>query len=250
MSGSTSAEKLGAGEGQLEGSTLGQLAGLLPQPGPVAASATAAASSAPRARIGTSVPRPDCLRPRAIKSFVVRQPWPLPLCLLATAVAAAGCGSSGVSPADAGDDGAAFATCLESHQNKSVMPYAPGVTDMSSGGTYKAVLVDNQPGSPGDNRPPGPEVKGTNTWNVQIMDAQGTPVDGLTVGVSPYMPDHRHGTSVPAVTTPQGGGSYQITPLYLYMTGYWEVTLDLQQPADDAGAPAHDETVVFNLCIP
>jgi hypothetical protein len=173
------------------------------------------------------------------------------LALLGLASAAGGCGKSGgqTQVMDAGDDGIEFAACLQVHQDKGVMPYAAGVSDPSSKGSFTATLVSSRPGYPEDNRPPGPEVKGVNTWSVSITDGSGAPVDGLTVDASPYMPDHRHGTTVTSVTTAQGGGSYQIAPLYLYMTGYWEVTLNITPPPTDGGAPV-TETVMFNLCIP
>jgi YtkA-like len=244
--GSTVAEKLGAGDGQLAGSTLRQLGSPPPQAADIAASETVTTSSARSVCIRTSVPRPDRLRPACYRMTVVRAPWLLPVLAIA---AAGGCGN-GAAPVDAGDDGLTFATCLESHASKSVMPYAPGVTVPSSGGTYMATLVTSQPGYPDDHKPPGPEVKGVNTWNVLIGDSAGAPLDGLTVTVTPYMPDHRHGTSVAPVTTASGAGGYLVTPVYLYMSGYWEVTLDIEPPATDGGAAPRSESVMFNLCIP
>jgi hypothetical protein len=183
--------------------------------------------------------------------------------MLAVAVGAAlgaGCGKTGGStgaidnqPVDAADDGVAFATCLQAHANDGVAPYAPGVTATSSGGTFQATLVSNQPGYPVDGGAPaatGPEVRGVNTWLVAIADGTGAPVDGLTVGASPYMPDHLHGSTVAPQTTAVGSGHYVVSPLYLYMTGYWEVTLTLQPPAVDGGAVPRSETVVFKTCIP
>lgn len=175
---------------------------------------------------------------------------------LAAACAAGACGgksNTNQSPMDAGDDGLAFATCLEAHADKGVMPYMPGVIDTSNKGTYTVTLVSNQPGAPADAREAGPEVKGVNTWSISVADGAAAPVDGLEIIAMPYMPDHRHGTSINAVTTGMGGGSYQITPLYLYMTGYWEITLNLQAPAAadaDGGAPPPAETVMFTVCIP
>jgi len=177
--------------------------------------------------------------------------WPLlRLGLLGAALVGAGCSSKNEDPVDAGDDGLAFATCLESHASKGVMPYMPGVMTASSGGGFMATLVTSQPGYPQDDKPSGPEVKGTNTWSVRITDTGGTPVDGLAVDASPYMPDHRHGTSVTPVTTAEGSGGYVISPLYLYMTGYWEVTLNIQAPASDGGAAPAPDSALFTVCIP
>jgi hypothetical protein len=60
---------------------------------------------------------------------------------------------------------------------------------------------------------------------------------------TPFMPDHGHGTGVKAVVTPTGSdGRYEVAPLYLFMPGYWEVTLTVQ-----TGAVRDD--VVFPVCI-
>jgi hypothetical protein len=71
-------------------------------------------------------------------------------------------------------------------------------------------------------------------------------------GVSPYMPDHGHGTSITPVATGEGSGDYQVAPLYLFMSGYWEITLSMLAPPSgaDAGASGPPETVVFKTCIP
>src|SRR6476619_4207148 len=118
------------------------------------------------------------------------------LCVPAIALAGA-CSSGHSSPTDAGDDDAQFASCLALHSDKGVMPYAAGVSTMSSGGSYTVTLVTNQPGYPEDHMPPGPEVKGVNTWALQVVDGSMAPVDGVIPmmnGVSPYMPDHQHRT--------------------------------------------------------
>src|SRR5438876_381044 len=100
-------------------------------------------------------------------------------------------------------------------------------------------------GSSSGQRPPPPSPQPISaaavaTRALQVVDASRGPVDAvipLMNGVSPYMPDHQHGTSIAPVATGQGSGGYQVTPLYLYMSGYWEITLDmLAPPAADASA--------------
>ena len=115
------------------------------------------------------------------------------------------------------------------------IPYAPNLTRASASGAYQAVLVASDPAPP---------IKGTNVWTVQILDAGGVPQDGLAMTASPFMPDHNHPSTVKALVTPMGGGDYVVKPLYLYMPGYWEVTLSLQPPG---GAK---DTVMFPICIP
>jgi hypothetical protein len=144
---------------------------------------------------------------------------------VAIAVSVGSCGSPSASDADA----------LFSCENETrAQPYSPGVTRVSESGAWQAELVESDPGPP---------IKGTNTWTVKLMDGAGVPQDDVKMTVSPYMPDHVHPSTVKAVATPQGGGVYVVKPVYLYMPGYWEVTLDLPP-----GGPSN--SVVFPVCIP
>ena len=67
-----------------------------------------------------------------------------------------------------------------------------------------------------------------------------------TITVTPFMPDHGHGTSVRAVVTAQPDGSFSVTPLYLFMAGVWRVTIAVGVGASDAGA---SESVAFFFCV-
>jgi len=90
---------------------------------------------------------------------------------------------------------------------------------------------------------PGPPVKGNNTWTVKLFDANNQPVTGAMMKVTPYMPDHGHGTSVVPQITPMGD-SYTVTPLYLFMAGLWQVTIEVDS------SPSGADTAVFYFCIP
>lgn len=80
-------------------------------------------------------------------------------------------------------------------------------------------------------------------WNLQIADNKGAMVDGATIAVKPWMPDHGHGTDAPAHVMPVGtAGQYAITPLYLFMAGYWTVTFTI------ANGTVTD-TVVYSVCL-
>jgi hypothetical protein len=75
--------------------------------------------------------------------------------------------------------------------------------------------------------------RGTNTAELTVTNvADGMPRDGIGVSVVPFMPSMNHGSSSPAVT-PEGGGKYQVTQLYLYMPGYWELRTTLSGPPND-----------------
>ncbi len=115
------------------------------------------------------------------------------------------------------------------------VPYMPGMTETSSNGSFVIALMSSVPGPP---------IQGSNEWTIGVQDVSGSPVDGLTIGVTPWMPDDHHGTSVQAAVTDQGNGIYSMTPLYLFMEGYWTVTMSLQSSS------GMSDSVVFPVCIP
>lgn len=90
---------------------------------------------------------------------------------------------------------------------------------------------------------PAPPAKGVNTWKIQVLDGSGSPLDGATIGVTPFMPDHGHGTSVIPGVQALGGGEYTISNVYLFMPGLWQVTFQV----NGAGVP--QGSVVFAFCI-
>jgi hypothetical protein len=143
-------------------------------------------------------------------------------------LATAGCGGGAAEPDATG--------MLSSCDTETRAPrYKPNFTVTSDSGAYTAVLVESVPGPP---------IKGTNDWTVRILDAGGNPVPGLAFTALPKMPDHTHPTSVVPVVSDKGGGVYDLSPVYLFMPGYWTVTLTLPL---DSGAT---DNVVFPVCIP
>lgn len=91
---------------------------------------------------------------------------------------------------------------------------------------------------------PGPPRKDDNTWRIQVMDSADAPLTGLNITVTPWMPDHGHGTSVTAeVTELLEAGEYELSPVNLRMPGLWETTIEV-----DDGAELQD-AVVFSFCI-
>lgn len=91
---------------------------------------------------------------------------------------------------------------------------------------------------------PAPPARGDNTWRVVVRDPSGRPIEGATVEVEPYMPDHMHGTSVRATVTPTGSpGELELARVNLFMPGLWDVTLRAALP--DGGQDA----VVFRFCV-
>ncbi|MBX3209427.1 MAG: FixH family protein [Labilithrix sp.] len=91
---------------------------------------------------------------------------------------------------------------------------------------------------------PGPPIKGTNAMTIEVLDAGGQPVDGATVTVTPWMPDHAHGSAVKPVVTGLGGGKYTVEKVYLAMAGLWQIKIAVQ-PA--GGGPLQEAT--FQFCL-
>jgi hypothetical protein len=152
---------------------------------------------------------------------------PTKVCVLLT-LGLAACGGS----TPAADQSSMLVECeTQTH----TAPYMPDLSQPSAMGTYTGVLVASVPGPP---------IKGSNDWTVKILDAAGNPVDGLAVTALPKMPEHTHPTSVIPAVTPEGGGLYDLNPVYLFMPGYWTVTLTL---TPTTGMP---DAVVFSVCIP
>jgi hypothetical protein len=167
--------------------------------------------------------------------------------ILATLVLG-GCGAGTRAPVgagDAGDDDALFVTC---DTDESVPPYEPGRQVISTGtGKLAIKWLQNIPGPPGG--APGPPVKGNNTWTVQVEDVEtGTALDGLTLTILPWMVLHNHGTLEVTVTPSGEPGQYTLAPMYLYMSGVWDVRFTIVGAPTDVGAAS--DTATIKICIP
>ena len=142
----------------------------------------------------------------------------------------------------AGGAGADFIDCAAETR---ATPYTPGMKETSLSGSAVVKLLNNTFLLDGKSLSQAP-AKGTDTWTIEVDDASGNPVDGLVTSISPYMPDHRHGTT-PVMVTAAGSGTYTLSPLYLYMSGYWEITVNL---IGTSGAGGATDSAMFPLCIP
>ena len=83
---------------------------------------------------------------------------------------------------------------------------------------------------------PAPPARGDNTWIVEVSSMTsgvvGGPVSGAAMLVTPFMPDHGHGTPITVnVTSMPTAGQYQLTPVNLWMPGYWETTVQATSPS-------------------
>jgi hypothetical protein len=94
---------------------------------------------------------------------------------------------------------------------------------------------------------PAPPAFNDNTWVIQIhtmtSGVVGDPATGATIAVSPFMPDHQHGTPIRAkVEAMPTAGQYKLSPINMWMPGYWEVTISA-----DTGTAR--DSVIYKFCI-
>lgn len=149
-----------------------------------------------------------------------------------------GC-NSGDQSLPAASSTASSSTYLTCATDPRARPFMPGMKIASQAGTFSVKVLESLESA---------TVKGMNEWTVEIKDAVGaaaTAVDGLDLSVVPTMPDHGHGTQAVTVT-PKGAGKYALSPVYLFMSGYWEVKLNIKPGSSAASAP--DQAVV-PICV-
>ncbi len=81
---------------------------------------------------------------------------------------------------------------------------------------------------------PNPPAKGSNTFHVQVSDAEGQVMQaGLRLDLR--MPDHGHGTSVePVISFDAALGAYTITPVFLFMPGVWRLEFEAVDGSDES----------------
>ena len=144
-------------------------------------------------------------------------------CVALLAVTACGSPSS--------DDVAANA-CLEDTRAE---PYTAGLERASDNGMFKARLVEGTPAPPD---------RGNNTWTLEILDPNGSPMGEVTdLRVKAWMPDHGHGTN-PLWNdgTEQADGRFQVGPFNLFMPGLWQFTISVE-------AQNQSDTALVSFCI-
>ena len=79
------------------------------------------------------------------------------------------------------------------------------------------------------------------SWNIQVMTADGTPVDSAKITVDGGMPQHGHGLPTkPLVTKQLGDGRHLVEGMKFNMGGWWVVTFEV-------GSSQGSDIVTFNL---
>jgi hypothetical protein len=139
--------------------------------------------------------------------------------------------AAGACSDDGGDDGTSYNCAEETRDEEFVM----GLTKAGAESRLEFKLVSSEPAPPS---------RGDNRWIVQLstMTAPVTPVSGASMTVTPFMPDHQHGSGETVIVTPMTeAGQYQLDPVNLWMPGLWEITMRVTGATEDR--------VVFRFCL-
>ena len=179
---------------------------------------------------------------------------------LVLSLAIGGCGPGGATH-DAGPHDADFRICVAPDAG----PFMAGLVETSQGGAFTATLASLTTTS-SDAPPVDAPAVGQGTFIVSIVDGEGAIPQGLTVTAEkPYMPVHRHSAQTFPTVTDEGDGTFTVSAISFFMSGDFQVTLDLQQapsPADGGAADGGEadgatvaptavaDKVVFPICVP
>ncbi len=77
-------------------------------------------------------------------------------------------------------------------------------------------------------------IVGNNSWAFEL-NVDGEPATGLAsaITVTPFMPDHGHGTPTIVRVEEVDDGQYKFEPVHTRMAGYWEVTVSVESEQVD-----------------
>jgi hypothetical protein len=116
--------------------------------------------------------------------------------------------------------------------------FTPGLLQKGKSSLLEAKLLTIDPSRPS---------KGDNAWTIQLLTVDGEkPIDGATLTIKPFMPDHGHGSAIVPLVTPTGSdGKYAITRLNLFMPGLWQITINAEAP----GATPTTDAIVYSFCV-
>jgi nitrate/TMAO reductase-like tetraheme cytochrome c subunit len=116
--------------------------------------------------------------------------------------------------------------------------YVPGIEKAGKAGQARFSIVSASPEPPG---------LGENVWIVEVRDAEGAPLTQLQIDAGTWMPQHVHGSPIFGKSEHQGQGRYRVSPIQLFMSGLWEVTLAATGKAADGSAI--DDAAVFRFWV-
>jgi hypothetical protein len=93
---------------------------------------------------------------------------------------------------------------------------------------------------------PAPPEINDNVWQVELEDDTGAALEGATVEVTSYMPDHNHISPAVAEVTEDPAGSDRLDPVNMFMPGVWEITI---QATPEGGSQAMRDEATFVFCV-
>ena len=82
-------------------------------------------------------------------------------------------------------------------------------------------------------------------WEMKyrLKDPSGAPIEGATLNVTPFMPEHQHGSPLRVQVSAAGQpGQYTLSPVNLWMPGVWETTIR-------ATSGTTTDSAVYRFCI-
>jgi hypothetical protein len=104
-------------------------------------------------------------------------------------------------------------------QDVRAQPFAPGMAATASDGV-QVILVSALPAPP---------QRFDNRWSLQVKGADDLVLEGASLGVTPFMPDHGHGSPSPPTVEPgEQLGSFEMGPFDLWMPGIWELNFAVE----------------------
>lgn len=104
---------------------------------------------------------------------------------------------------------------------------APLLTVSSASGALKVAVFTN----------PQPPVRGNVAIRYRITDSAAEPVDGLVLEVVPWMPAMSHSTSAEPAVSAAGSGVYDLSNVFLFMAGQWQLRTTITGGMSDSAAP-------------
>jgi hypothetical protein len=153
-------------------------------------------------------------------------------CCLAAVVCLSACDEAGSEGGESGDTQIA-GPCDDEPR---AMEYAAGLQVTSDAELFRAALIDASPAPP---------ARFVNDWQLEFELVGEASLDDLQVEVTPWMPDHGHGSANPiSIKAGDIAGSYSVTNIDLFMAGYWEVHLDLE-----AADGSWSDRATFAFCV-
>ncbi len=71
-------------------------------------------------------------------------------------------------------------------------------------------------------------IYGRNELDIYVTDNKGSGIEGATIQITPWMPEHGHGSPWPPTVTEKGNGLYRAV-IPIIMIGHWELKFTIRK---------------------